>query len=98
MNRPGANAALSLPVECAVRGHKRAGHVHDLTREGCLLDCGHGFAAAGDQVALRFRSGLRLHGRVTLVHGRIGRIEFDQPLHEGIFTHLSEHEAGMAAN
>jgi hypothetical protein len=84
MNRP----AGSLSVACRVRGHNRPGRAHDLTREGCLLDCGNGSMAAGDSVALRFDNGVRLAGRVTLLHGRIARIEFDSPLHEGVFAHL----------
>jgi hypothetical protein len=64
------------------------GRAHDLTREGCLLDCVNRSMAAGDSVALRFDSGVRLAGRVTLLHGRIARLEFDSPLHEGVFAHL----------
>jgi hypothetical protein len=80
--------ATSLPVACRVRGHNTSGQAHDLTREGCLLDCGNGSMAAGDTVALRFANGVRLAGRVTLLHGRIARVEFDSPLHEAIYAHL----------
>jgi hypothetical protein len=82
-------AATSLPVACRVRGHNTSGQVHDLTREGCLLDCGNGSMVAGDSVALRFANGVRLAGRVTLLHGRIARLEFDSPLHEGVHAHLA---------
>jgi hypothetical protein len=84
MNR----SAASLSVACRVRGHTMPGRAHDLTREGCLLDCGNRAVVAGDSVALRFDSGVRLVGRVTLLHGRIARIEFDSPLHEGVLAHL----------
>jgi hypothetical protein len=43
-------------------------------------------------VALRFSSGVRLNGRVTLLHGRIARIQFEQPLHEAVLAHLAESE------
>jgi hypothetical protein len=88
MNPRGGARLVSLPVTCRARGHNTAGRVHDLTREGCLLDLGNGFIVAGDGVALRFANGVRLNGRVTLLHGRIARVEFEQPLHEAIHTHL----------
>lgn len=96
MSRHGGSAAVSLPVVCTVRSHKTAARVYDLAREGCLLDWGNGFIVAGDKVVLRFNSGVRLRGRVTLLHGRIARIEFDEALHDAIFAHLLEHEAGVA--
>jgi hypothetical protein len=86
----GASRSASLSVVCSARSHKAAGRVHDLTREGCLLDLGNGFVVAGDRVALRFACGVRLQGRVTLLHGRIARIEFDAPLHEAVLAHLSQ--------
>lgn len=85
MTRSGPN----FHVKCRARGHDRSGRVHDLTRSGCLLDAGNGFAGAGDLVALRFDSGMRVSGRATLLHGRIARIEFEHPLHEAVFAHLT---------
>ena len=76
-------------VKCRARGHDRTGRIHDLTPSGCLLDAGTGFAAAGDMVALRFDSGMRVTGRATLLHGRIARIEFERPLHDAVFAHLT---------
>ena len=81
-------SAASLPVACRVRGHNTPGRAYDLTREGCLLDCGNGSMVAGDGVSLRFANGVRLAGRVTLLHGRIARVEFDSPLHEAVYAHL----------
>jgi hypothetical protein len=81
-------SATNLSVACRVRGHNTPGRAHDLTREGCLIDCGNGSLVAGDSVALRFGNGVRLAGRVTLLHGRIARIEFDSPLHEAVYAHL----------
>jgi hypothetical protein len=90
---PRAHAeGVSLRVSCRARGHNTTGRVHDLAREGCLLDLGNGFVGAGDTVALRFASGVRLNGRVTLLHGRIARVEFEQPLHEAIYEHLASSE------
>ena len=85
MSRSSAN----YYVKCRARGHDRTGCVHDLTQAGCLLDAGNGFAAAGDLVALRFDSGMRVTGRATLLHGRIARIEFERPLHDAVFAHLT---------
>ena len=85
MTRSGSN----YYVKCHARGHDRTGRVHDLTLSGCLLDAGHGFAGAGDLVALRFDSGMRVTGRATLLHGRIARIEFERPLHDAVFAHLT---------
>lgn len=82
-------AGASFPVSCRARGHNTSGRAYDLAREGCLLDLGNGFVSAGDTVALRFASGMRVNGRVTLLHGRIARVEFEQPLHEAIHEHLS---------
>jgi hypothetical protein len=76
-------------VQCRVRGHNTSGRAYDLTREGCLIDSGNGAVCAADTVSLRFPCGVRLNGRVTLLHGRIARVEFEQPLHEGVLAHLS---------
>jgi hypothetical protein len=84
-------------VDCRVRGHNTIGRAYDLTREGCLVDSGNGATSAGDNVALRFPSGVRLNGRVTLLHGRIARVEFEQPLHEGVLAHLSESDSAQFA-
>lgn len=82
----------SLPVSCRARGHNTTGQVHDLAIDGCLLDLGNGFLVAGDTVALRFASGVRVPGRVTLLHGRIARVLFEQPLHDAIYEHLASGE------
>jgi len=82
-------AGASFYVKCRARGHDRTGRVHDLTPSGCLLDAGNGFAGAGDLVALRFDGGTRVTGRATLLHGRIARIEFERPLHDAVFDHLT---------
>jgi hypothetical protein len=87
----------SLRVECRVRGHNTIGRAYDLTREGCLVDSGNGATCAGDNVALRFGNGVRLNGRVTLLHGRIARIEFEQPLHEAVLAHVADSDAVQAA-
>ena len=85
MSRSGAN----FYVKCRSRGLDRSGRVHDLTQAGCLLDAGNGFARAGDLVAVRFETGLRVTGRATLLHGRVARIEFERPLHDAVFAHLT---------
>jgi hypothetical protein len=87
----------SLRVDCRVRGHTTVGRAYDLTREGCLVDSGNGATGAGDRVALRFPSGVRLNGRVTLLHGRIARVEFEQPLHAAVLAHLAESDAADTA-
>jgi len=85
MSRSGAN----FYVKCRWRGLDRSGRVHDLTQAGCLLDAGNGFARAGDLVAVRFDTGLRVTGRATVLHGRAARIEFERPLHDAVFAHLT---------
>jgi hypothetical protein len=84
-----SRAAGSFTVACRVRGHNTTGRLYDLTREGALLDSGNGFMVAGDHVALRFESGVRVAGRVTLLHGRIARVEFESPLHEAVYEHIT---------
>ncbi|MGZ3258419.1 MAG: hypothetical protein ACXWIO_04650 [Croceibacterium sp.] len=86
--RAGGRGA-NFPVTCRARGHNIDGRLYDLTREGCLLDLGNGLIVAGYHVAIRFASGVRLQGRVTLLHGRIARVEFEQALHLAIFDHLA---------
>ena len=94
MSRSGAN----FYVKCRSRGLDRSGRVHDLTQAGCLLDAGNGFARAGDLVAVRFDTGLRVTGRATVLHGRVARIEFERPLHDAVFAHLTgTAEAPVAA-
>ena len=97
MSGRGFSRATSFAVSCRVRGHNRVGRAYDLTHAGCLLDLGNGLIAAGDHVALRFACGVRLHGRVTLVHGRILRVEFEQPLHDAIYEHLTRSEEARSA-
>ena len=94
--RAGGRGA-NFPVNCRARGHNTAGRVYDLTREACLLDLGNGLIVAGDHVAIRFASGVRLYGRVTLLHGRIARAEFEQPLHQAIFELLANGDGMKAA-
>jgi hypothetical protein len=83
-----SRTGVSFSVGCRVRGYSSSGRGYDLTPEGCLLDCGNGSISAGDSVSLRFDSGIRVSGRVTLLHGRIARVEFEPRLHEGVFAHL----------
>lgn len=94
--RAGGRGA-NFPVSCRARGHNIPGRLYDLTREGCLLDLGNGIIVAGDHVAIRFASGVRLQGRVTLLHGRIARVEFEQALHQAIFDHLANGDGMKAA-
>lgn len=83
-------------VRCRVRGHNTSGLVHDLSRASCLLESGNGFIVAGDYVMLRFDNGVQVRGRATLLHGRIARVEFEQPLHEAVHAHLVGESAAPA--
>ena len=87
----------NLAVSCRTRGHSTAARLHDLSPEGCLLDSGNGFLIAGDCVTLRFACGVRVAGRVTLLHGRMGRVEFDQPLHQAVLAHILNQEGQVGA-
>ena len=87
-----SDTGINLPVEVRARGRSGQGIVYDLVPEGCLLGCGPGLIAAGTVALLRFPSGMRLKGRAVLLHGSVARIEFDQPLHEAVFAHLTDDE------
>ena len=62
---------------------------YDLSTHGCMLHSGHGFVEAGDTILVRFTQRVAVEGKVIWQQNRTAGIEFAEPVHPLIVSHLS---------
>ena len=62
---------------------------YDLSTHGCMLHSSNGFVEAGDMILVRFTERVAVEGRVIWQERRTAGIEFAEPVHPLIVSHLT---------
>ncbi len=62
---------------------------YDLSTNGCMLESSAGFVEPGDTILIRFTSRISVEGKVIWQERRNAGIQFVEPVHPLIVSHLS---------
>ena len=62
---------------------------YDLSTNGCMLESSAGFVEPGDNILIRFTSRIAVEGKVIWQERRNAGIEFAEPVHPLIVSHLT---------